>query len=292
MSTENIITGTWLPVFPGFYGTFFDGETMYEQEIDYIDEHVLPKELAEAMIENLYNSDAGSKLWKEYTESTAKQCVTVIEQSLKELGFVESIVFEEISSPREYNFANDAVHIQVTFTPVNLQNIRHFISEHFAQWKEYLKGSYTSYDGFTSHHSNQPGAEEWFADNAIRDSHNAGSVLEFLCGENQINSETLYYECENDAGLDHEAYKQECIKMGWWTPDTLWCRLKAKWFDWEPCLKVHSRHGIRQYILDTKKQRYIFAVTKEKPSNDNFITKRLLKIFLFGRLKNEKRNRD
>lgn len=291
MNTENIITGTWLPVFPGFYGTFFDGENMYEQEIDFINERVEPKELAEAMIENLYNSDAGRKLWKDYTESTAKQCVTVIEQSLKELGFVESIVFEEISSPREYNFANDAVHTQVTFTPVNLQNIRHFISEHFAQWKEYLKGSYTSYDGFTSHHSNQPGAEEWFVDNAIRQSHNAGSVLEFLCGELEINSEMLYYECENDAGLDHEEYKKECIKMGWWEPKSIckdWFkslipRLKLKY----RLTKFKDSNGI-QLIFNTPKQTYILAITKLTPDNSNFVLKRLSKNLLFGMLKKEK----
>ena len=291
MNTENIITGTWLPVFPGFYGTFFDGENMYEQEIDFINERVEPKELAEAMVENLYNSDAGSKLWSDYKESTARQCVKIIEKNLKELKFVEAIVFEEISSPREYNFANDSINVQVTFTPVNLQNIRHFISEHFAQWKEYLKESYTSYDGFISHHSNQPGDEEWFADNAIRDSHNAGSVLEFLCGENGIDSEMLYYECENDAGLDHEAYKQECIKMGWWEPKSIckdWFkslipRLKLKY----RLTKFKDSNGI-QLIFNTPKQTYILAITKLTPDNSNFVLKRLSKNLLFGMLKKEK----
>ena len=287
MTTENIITATWLPVFPGFYGTFFDGENMYEQEIDYIEEHVQPEALKQAMLDNMYNSNAGSKLWKDFIRSTARQCVKIIEAELKKLGFVESIVFEEISSLREYNFTNDSINIEVVFSAANLQAIRHFISEHFAQWKEYLKATYTSYDGFISHHGNQPGDEEWFVDNALLDRHNAGSVLKFLCGENGINSEMLYYACENDVTIDLEAYEKECIESGWYVPDTLWNRLKQKWND-KPRFIRRGGWVADQYVLITKKQTYIFAYSAAEVKNDELIVKRFFKKFIFARLKNEK----
>jgi hypothetical protein len=288
MTTENITISTWLPVFPGFYGTMFDEEIMYEQEIDYINERILPEELAEAMVDNLYNSKAGSQLWKDYTESIAKQCTKTIEAKLKELGFVEAIKFEEISSPKYYNFSNDSINVEVIFSAENIQAIRHFISEHFAQWKEYLRGKYTSCDGFTSHHANVPGAEEWFVDNALNDGHNAGAVLDFLCGENKIDQEYLYYGCENNVELDTDMLKKECIEKGWYVPDTIWNRVKGFLSARLPEYKKQIDSKGKQYIFDTQKQRYIFAISKEPVYNDNFIVKRFFKIFIFGRLKDGK----
>ena len=69
--------------------------------------------------------------------------------------------------------------------------------------------------------STPSGLQEWFADNAVNDTHNAGALLTFLCGENNINEETLYYGCESDIGLDYKAYKKECIKMGWYKPKNI-----------------------------------------------------------------------
>lgn len=290
MNNEKIITGSWLPVFPGFYGTFFDGENMYESEIDYINERVEPEGLAKAMIDNLYNSKAGNQLWKDYEESIAKQCVTIIASELVP-EFVESIEFEAISSPREYNFRNDSIIVKYTFSAANLQAIRHFISEHYLQWQTYLKETYTSYDGFISHHANNPGAEEWFADNALRDRHNAGAVMEFICGEKEITSETLYYDCDNDVGLNHETYEKECIDCGWYVPDTWWNRLKSKWADRSFKFKVLHGWGAKQYIFDTKKQRYIFAVSRQEVKSKYFIVKRYFKVFIFARLKDEKKNK-
>ena len=289
MTTEKITTGTWLPVFPGFYGTFFDGGCMYESEIDFINEHVEPKELAEAMVENLYNSEAGTRLWSDYKLSMSKQCVKIIESELKELNFIESIEFEEISSPKEYNFRNDSINIQVTFSAENIQNIRHYISEHFAKWKEFLKETYTSRDGFISFHSPFPEDEEWFVDNALNDKHNAGSVLEFLCGEHEINSEQLYFQCEENVCIDIESYKKECIKMRWWIPDTWWNRLKSYWEDRLPRITISHFSGGRQYKLNTKKQIYSFAVSKEQVENKHLIVKRFFKVFIFAKLKEEKK---
>ena len=111
MTGENISTKTWLPVFPGFYGTFFDGEGIYEQEIEYIHEEY-DEDLAEVMESSLYTSKAGQKLWDDYQDSIARQCVQAIEKELSP-EYVTSIKFEEISSPKFYNFSNDSINIIV-----------------------------------------------------------------------------------------------------------------------------------------------------------------------------------
>jgi len=288
MTTENITIGTWLPVFPGFYGTLFDGEDMYESEFDYINEHVQPEELALAMTTNFYSSKASTVLWKDYEESVAKQCVNIIEKELKDKGFVESITFEEISSPKYYNFSNDSINITVVFSAANLQVIRQFISGNYAHWREYLKETYTSCSGFISHHANDPGAEEWFVDNALNDRHNAGALLTFICGELEINEETLYYRVENQVSIDIEALKKEALEMGWYAPDTWWNRFKSWLKDSLPKYHVMRASSYKQHILDTSKQKYIFAVYKGEITNNTIIAKRYFKRFVFARLKEEK----
>jgi hypothetical protein len=44
-----------------------------------------------------------------------------------------------------------------------------------------------------------------------------------------------------------------------------------------------------QFIFDTPKQRYIFAIIKLEPVAEAFIVKRIFKIFLFAKLKEEKK---
>jgi hypothetical protein len=161
------------------------------------------------------------------------------------------------------------------------------------EWKEYLKQTYTSRDGFISHHSNNPDAEEWDIETALTDRHNAGAILEFLCGENNITSETLYYGCEENVQMDIELHKKECIENGWYVPKNIcldWFRSLRHRFKGK--YKFRRRVTLAfptQYILDTPKQRYVFAITKQEPVNKAFIVKKIFKIFLFAKLKEEKK---
>lgn len=296
---QYIITKTWLPVFPGFYGTSFDADSAYGYEEESIREHIKPEELADCMIENLYRSEAGDKFFREYQESVARQSTELIESELKNLGLVESVEFEQVVSPKEYNFVNDAIDVTFTITPENLLKIKKFIAENFKQWKIYLKERYTSYDGFISFHSTDPGDEEWLIENAIRDSHNAGSLLEFICFENGITSDVLLDHYYDEVSLDDAALKKECIQNGWYTPPNFcldW--IKAVYY------KIRNRNilrikrirfpqGVFQLKIVTLKNTYFFAVTKEKIHNEsNFHFKRIFKIFIFARLKNGKKQKD
>ena len=116
------------------------------------------------MIENLYISEAGDKLWEEYKQSTAKQCVSVIWNNLRNLHYVEEIEIEKVCSPKFYNFSNDSINVKVTFSAENIRNIKNFIQENQEAWKKYLKETYTSYDGFISHHSNNSESDEWIVE--------------------------------------------------------------------------------------------------------------------------------
>lgn len=288
-----LVTHTWLPVFPGFYGTIFDGDSMYSSETEYINESVKPEELAKSMIDNLYNSEAGDKLWKEYEQSTAKQCVETIWNNLRNLHYVEEIEFEEVCSPRYYNFSNDSINVKVTYSIENITNIKNFIQENLNEWKKFLKNNYSSYDGFISSHSNNPDSEEWDIETALADTHKSGSILQFICNEHNIDSDTLYDSCEQQVFLDLDMYKKECINECWYRPKNMcldWLRsLKPRFKKNYRFRKIISHGFARQYIIETPKQRYIFAISKQDVNNDLFIVKRFFKIFIFAKLKKEKK---
>ena len=206
---ENLITGTWLPVFPGFYGTFFDGEHLDEYEQDFIKEQIEDEKLRECMIENYYNSQAQEELFRDYQKSVSIQCVGIIEGELKP-EFVTKFDFEGLRSPKEYNFSNDSINIEVEFSVENIENIKKFIADNFEEWEKYLKDHYSSYSGFMSFHSNNSQDEEWNIEEALKDDHNSGSILEFICQIKNINSEFLYECVESDVGIDIEALEKEC----------------------------------------------------------------------------------
>lgn len=293
---EKLVVYTWLPVFPGFYGTLFDGDSIYENEIEYIEENIKSEELAACMIENLYISEAGYKLWEEYKQSTARQCVNILWNNLRNLHYVEEIEIEKVCSPKFYNFSNDSINVKVTFSAENIRNIKNFIQENQEAWEKYLKETYTSCDGFISHHSNNSESDEWVveATAALADEHNAGAILQFICNEHNIDAETLYYGCETNVQLDTAMLKKECIKKGWYTPKNIcldWFRtLKPRFKNNYKFKKIVSPGFTRQYILETPKQRYIFAISKEDTHNNLFIVKRFFKIFIFAKLRKEKKN--
>lgn len=293
MELSKIEISTWLPVFPGFYNTLFDSADILERETEEIGNYIKSEKLADCMIKNLYISETLTHFNKEYEKSAAKQCVHIIETELKRLNFVNSMEFENIYSPKEYNFINDSINIEVYFSAENIHNIKQFISNHYEEWKEYLKGTYTSYDGFISNHANYPEADEWEMVIALNDAHNAGAVLEFLCGENNITDEYLYSMCNVEVQLDFDELKKECINKGWYKPEKI-C------LDWFKAIIPRIRNnyhfsrrinpGIsRQYILNTPKQTYILAYAKVKPSNNNFVIKQWFKVFFFGKLKEVKK---
>ena len=100
-----------------------------------------------------------------------------------------------ISSPKEYNFYNDAGHVEIELTKENIENIKKFIDEHIGDFGEYLRDQYTSYDGFMSSYSNN--LLDWIiTESLLSHPHKLGSVLNFICQVEGIDQETLYYDME------------------------------------------------------------------------------------------------
>jgi len=291
----NIETGTWLPVFPGFYETLLADliDCQDERDLEYITEEYTNKELAEAMKEHFFASQAQTDSYHERTKAISMKCVGLIEDKLKELGFVTSIKFEMLSSPKAYNFANDSINIDVVFSTENIAKIMKHKLENFDAWTKYLKDRYTSYDGFWSSHDDYPDSNEWELDTALNDSHNAGAILEFLCRLNEIDVEYLYYGIEDLDGVDLGALEKEVIEAGLYTPEN-WLKSKREAFkNWFPEIRYSRTKGhYTQVTMDTKKQRYFIVLTKQESSNDALICKRFFKRLVVAKLKEEKKQEE
>lgn len=179
---------SWLPVFPGFYNTIFEYNNEHS-DIDYFNELREDKKLIGKVEFDHIKFDYDS-----YNNDVADSCCNVLECGLNE--FVLKIDFEHVSSPREYNFVNDSINCTYTLTSENFNNIKSFIKNHLVEFKQYLKNTYTSYDGFISFYSNN--IKEWKVTKKLlkEDSHILGSILEFICQVKKISQESLYYDGE------------------------------------------------------------------------------------------------
>jgi hypothetical protein len=128
---------SYLPVFPGFYNTLFEAN----------EDHI---------IEGDFSYDDYEFNYADYSLDMAKGCCNAIEAQLNELGFNVGIEFENVYSPREYNFTNDSINCTYVIKPGCITAIRKYLKANFAAFEVYTKGRFTSRSGFISFYSNDP----------------------------------------------------------------------------------------------------------------------------------------
>ena len=181
---------TFLPVFNGFYNTLFENilDNAVDNQIEY------------------YNEQNGTNLSYDnfdfdFTTIQNKICidaVSKIEEKLNEIGINCTINFETLVSPREYNFSNDSINIEINFK--KFSRVIEILEQNYDSFSQYIKEHYTSRDGFVSSHSSY--ASDWIKDlreNPENETHKVGAVLDFILHEiEEYNDECLYFDlCEN-----------------------------------------------------------------------------------------------
>lgn len=192
---KGIITvETWLPIFPGFYNTIFEFPDDIEYSL-YDDPKAIDKTVRDFVMSIIwefidyaaYQNDI-TKAATDYIEERCFQCLP---------GIVIAIRFQTVKSPREYNFTNDSVNIEIDIDFAAL--LRKFAKH--PQSGDYLKARYTSCSGFISHYPNS--LNEWCKDAFDDRTHTVGSMLEFFL--------RLYIlECGESAEFDMYQYVSEC----------------------------------------------------------------------------------
>jgi hypothetical protein len=174
---------TFLPIFPGFYGTLLEAD----------EDRVMPEE---ATSTDDYNFD-----YDKYYQDASKTSCDFIEEVLNDLGFKCKITFQKLVSPREYNFKNDSVNIEILFQ--RPKAIDEYLYSHQEQLQQYLRDNYTGCDGYIPWHSKD--TNDWIK-KWRTDAHKIGSILKFIIGEEyqgsdiQMNlyeyvNERVYLDC-------------------------------------------------------------------------------------------------
>lgn len=175
------IVETYLPIFPGFYNSLIDSDYEIESFLN-----------SENLEYNQINFD-----FKEYSKDCSFYACEFIEKELKDFG-VLSVEFQEIISPKYYNFSTDSVNCKIE---IDTKKICWYIHNNFENFREYIYDNYSNKSGFISSYSNF--ASDWvrntsnFSDFSTN-KHYLGSILTFICQNEGIESnEMCSYILEN-----------------------------------------------------------------------------------------------
>ena len=181
---------TFLPVFNGFYNTLF--EDLIDNATDNVIEYHNEQNESDLNYDN-FNFD-----FITLKNEICKDAVSKIEEKLNEIGINCTINFENLVSPKEYNFSNDSINIEINFK--KFSRVIEILEQNYDSFSKYIKDNYTSRDGFISNYSNY--SSDWMEDlknDAENETHKVGAVLEFILQEvEEYKPENLYFElCEN-----------------------------------------------------------------------------------------------
>ena len=161
MDNLKIVEG-YLPIFNGFYNSVFEN-----------------------LIEN---EDEGTTDIKEVVKLVFEK----VTEKLKKYNFISQAIFENLNSPKEYNYYNDSINCQYIISQENLLNIYKYIRKNKKEFKKYLKENYTSYSGFISSYSNN--LKGWTVKKVLKNQHQLSSIFEFILQNQEYNEISLYYD--------------------------------------------------------------------------------------------------
>tara|TARA_R100000988_G_C3975246_1_gene153748 strand:- start:388 stop:972 length:585 start_codon:yes stop_codon:yes gene_type:complete len=178
---------SYLPLFDGFYNTLFE----YDKEKDDI---------------QYYNDEYGTDFdyedfnwnYTERNERISKQICGILESLLSDENLKMTINFQNIVSPKYYNFGNDSINCEYVISQKQYDLVIDYLKSNWTNFEIWIKERYTSRSGFISSRSNNP--EVWI-NNMKSESHlehNFGSVLEFILQNEGYESFNLSDLIEDD----------------------------------------------------------------------------------------------
>jgi len=175
---------TYLPLFPGFYGTIFevDDEEIYDCLASIVTAAGI--EITCDGAEVLLNSSVVEFNYSGYNNDYLARLVEEVSSQLSRRLPI-SLEFEHIESPREYNFTNDvgAVKATIRFEEFKQQLVE-LTRDNKVYFDAFIRRRFTSGPGFISFHSNA--GDEWLQElrnwkkGSDYDSTRFGTFLDFV----------------------------------------------------------------------------------------------------------------
>lgn len=165
---------TYLPLFTGLYDSVYCPSNFYDEEI--VEEINIKR--AKQNLPPIRSWDIVYN-WKQFHEEIAIKITENVAQLLTQFfGFEVQIEYEELKSPKEYNFENDSINCTIIFNPFSLWRL---ISKYKKEIDEALANEYTSVDGFSSWYGNSFILwREDYNKNSLNLAHAVGSIMDIL----------------------------------------------------------------------------------------------------------------
>lgn len=187
---NTIKTQSYLPIFTGFYGSFFEDYLNHLEEMEY-----------EYLAENGIQDEQPEFDYKQFYGDCSYEMMYKVCELLTDLNVIDNYNFVDLQSPREYNFTNDDIIIDYVLTEANVSNIKSYIDDNYDAFALYIRDKYTSYSGFYSFHSND--AREWVYSlmECLEDEHKLGSILNFILENEDTSEHILFVEIINGGAI-------------------------------------------------------------------------------------------
>ncbi|HDK27226.1 MAG TPA: hypothetical protein ENG48_09125 [Candidatus Atribacteria bacterium] len=206
-----IVTETWLPLFPGFYETIYSPNVVvqsycddyledgYNSDIEVeIDSERWKRDIAKLFIKEFHK--AANDSFYEYVNvendwDNGRSDNSSSKRKRYTYKMIHSIEFQEIYSPKEYNFSTDSINIIVGFTAENIANIISFVtgsiesctkqekldSDIYSCIGYYIDEKFTKAPGFIPKYSNNLLSSDWVdLYSCLCDTEKCGHILECL----------------------------------------------------------------------------------------------------------------
>ncbi|MGX9389610.1 hypothetical protein ACWX0O_01670 [Nitrobacteraceae bacterium UC4449_H16] len=224
--------------FPGFYESHYSAEIddVAEREAEYFanerqDEDSIAPELrltAEEYGEILFNVTDYSAA---YLTLSRDYCEAFDRLASEELGFKLDLKYEEMTSPKFYNFETDRIFASISLATLGALFTMSATDDH-ARLKACIKERFTSRSGFISFYDTS--FEEWVAKPLDEWDHNeTGTLLRAMLGEEFCEDRdlALYYATVGDEG----GYTAHSEAVDWTKLDEQVAELRA-----EKLAEVHA----------------------------------------------------
>lgn len=205
---------TYLPIFSGFYHTIWDESDRHlEYELDNESDFrenfpkldAVPWEFIKDNAWDTVNYAAGCLA---VSQDIVDHFPEFMKYTLPEefADMVTDCQFQKLVSPREYNFTNDGIDVEIE---VDLALIQKYLKENDTAFGDYLKRRYTSRSGFFSSYPNDAEGWEEKTDGFTELSgHYLGSILQFIA-ENEGGDDVewnFYSSCNTSEAWSNAAY--------------------------------------------------------------------------------------
>lgn len=182
---------SYLPIFQGFYGSLFDSDQAEEMVLE-------NEDLQFDEIEFDY---------KEYRNRVAEKCVDSVSMFLWNEGSLDDLIinieFEEVYSPRFYNFTNDVINCTYKITDVDFNKLLEYCKTNLSEFKTFLEDNYSGYSGFISFFDTEP--KKWFNEYLKEDSDKFerafASILEFYLENEDYTVDDMLSDIQEELGI-------------------------------------------------------------------------------------------